>query len=59
MAGRPPSSYGSMHSDDEEEEEDEDDFEPPVKHAETKYSKMQLNYHKKQFEQNKHLRRFL
>ncbi|XP_039516275.1 NLR family CARD domain-containing protein 3 [Pimephales promelas] len=37
MAGRPPSSYGSMHSDDEEEE-DEDDFEPPVKHAETKVS---------------------
>jgi len=55
MAGRPPSSYGSMHSDDEEEEEDEDDFEPPVKHAETKYSNMQLNYHKKHFEQNKHL----
>ncbi|XDV32924.1 hypothetical protein PO909_003575 [Leuciscus waleckii] len=34
MTGRPPSSYGSMHSDDYDE--DEDDFEPPLKHAETK-----------------------
>lgn len=34
MTGRPPSSYGSMHSDDEDE--DEDDCEPPLKHAETK-----------------------
>lgn len=44
MTGRPPSSYGSMHSDDEE---DEDDFEPPLKHAETKYSNIPLNHHKK------------
>ncbi|KAK7171431.1 hypothetical protein R3I93_003897 [Phoxinus phoxinus] len=28
MTCRPPSSYGSMHSDDEDEDEDEDEFEP-------------------------------
>ncbi len=37
MIDRPPSSYGSMHSDDHEDEEDDELEEPPLKLSGTMY----------------------